>query len=387
LKTIPYGRQELDDDDVNAVVATLRSDFLTQGPVVPRFEAEVAALCGAEHAVAGSNATAMLHIACMALGLGKGDVLWTVPNTFVASANCALYCGASVDFIDIDPCTWNMSIPALRDRLSRSRRMGSLPKIVVPVDFGGQPAEIEEIAALAKEFGFRILEDASHAIGASRHAKPTGNCDHADVVVFSFHPVKIVTTGEGGMALTADPWLARRMQLLRSHGITRDPSEMESQPAGDWYYEQIALGFNYRMTELQAALGLSQLRHLERFVVRRNDLAERYKSALAHLPVRWQEILPGNRSAYHLFAIRLDGTRCKRPHREVFARMREAGIGVNLHYMPVHLQPYFRRLGFAPGYCPEAERYGAEAITLPLFPAMTESEQDRIVAALEAATG
>ncbi len=387
MKTIPYGRQQIDDDDVDAVIATLRSDFLTQGPIVPRFEAEVAARCGAAHAVAGSNATAMLHVACVALGLGNGDVLWTVPNTFVASANCALYCGASVDFIDIDPNTWNVSVSALRDKLSRARRLGSLPKVVVPVDFGGQPVEIEEIAALAKEFGFRVLEDASHAIGASRHGNPTGNCAHADVTVFSFHPVKIVTTGEGGMALTADSNLARRMQLLRSHGITRDPSEMESPPAGDWYYEQIALGFNYRMTELQAALGLSQLRHLESFVARRNYLAERYKRALAHLPVRWQEILPGNRSAYHLFTIRLDGTRCRHPHREVFASMRAAGIGVNLHYMPVHLQPYFRRLGFAPGYCPEAERYGAEAITLPLFPAMTESEQDRIVAALEAATG
>lgn len=386
MKTIPYGRQQIDDDDVEAVIATLRSDFLTQGPAVPRFEAEVAARCGVSHAVAGSSATAMLHVACMALGLGRGDILWTVPNTFVASANCALYCGADVDFVDIDPQTWNISVPALRDKLAQARRLGSLPKIVVPVDFGGQPVESEEIASLAREFGFRILEDASHAIGASRRGIPTGDCRNADIVVFSFHPVKIITTGEGGMALTAEPGLARRMQLLRSHGITRDPAEMQSIPGGEWYYEQIALGYNYRMTDLQAALGLSQLRHLESFVDRRNELAARYKRMLSHLPVRSQEILPDNRSAYHLFVIRLDRARCRRPHHEVFAAMRGSGIGVNLHYMPVHLQPFFRGLGFAPGHCPEGERYGEDAITLPLFPAMTEADQDRVVAALEAAT-
>jgi UDP-4-amino-4,6-dideoxy-N-acetyl-beta-L-altrosamine transaminase len=386
VKMIPYGRQQIDQHDIDAVVTTLRSDFLTQGPAVPRFESEVATRCGATHAVAGSSATAMLHVACAAMGLGKGDILWTVPNTFVASANCALYCGASVDFVDIDPRTWNISLPALRDKLARSRRLGSLPKVVVPVDFAGQPVQCDEIAALAAEFGFKILEDASHAIGASRHGVAAGNCRHSDIVVFSFHPVKIVTTGEGGMALTDDPVLARRMQLLRSHGITRDPSEMGSAPAGDWYYEQVALGFNYRMTDLQAALGLSQLRHLDNFVARRNELADRYKQALSHLPVRWQEVLPGNLSAYHLFVIRLDGARCRRPHHEVFAAMREAGIGVNVHYMPVHLQPFYRGLGFAPGHCPEGERYGQEAITLPLFPAMSDRDQDRVVAALEAAT-
>lgn len=385
MSIIPYGRQHLDEADIAAVVEVLRSDFLTQGPVVPRFEEAVAVRCGARFAVAGSNATSMLHLACLALGLGPGDTLWTVPNTFVASANCALYCGAQVDFVDIDPASWNISIEALRDKLTRARREGRLPKVLVSVDFGGQPVPSEEISALAHDFGFRVLEDASHAIGASRYGVPTGDCRHADIVVFSFHPVKIVTTGEGGMALTDDGEIVRRMRLLRSHGITRNPADMEATPLGDWYYEQVALGFNYRMTEIQAALGLSQLRRLDAFVVRRNELAERYKLALAPLPLRWQEIIPGNRSTYHLFTIRLDTARHTPPRAEVFAALRKAGIGVNLHYMPVHLQPHYRRLGFAPGYCPEAERHGAQAITLPLFPTMTEDDQSRVVEALSTA--
>lgn len=380
---IPYGRQDVRQVDIDAVVGVLRSDFLTQGPMVPRFEQAVAARCGAQHGVAVNSATSALHVACLALGLGPGDRLWTVPNTFVASANCGRYCGADVDFVDIDPDTWNMSVPALREKLLQARQGGSLPKVLVPVHFGGQPTEQEAIWELAQEFGFKVLEDASHAIGASRNGEPVGSCRWSHITVFSFHPVKIITTGEGGMALTNDDELAWRMTSLRSHGITREKSRMLGEPEGPWYYEQVALGFNYRMTDLQAALGLSQLSRLDEYIERRNTLARRYDQLLGGLKLQRPVAQPENRSAFHLYVVRLRTEAIRKTHREVFEAMRDRGIGVNLHYMPVYLQPYYRALGFEPGLCPEAERYGREAISLPLFYGLSEMDQGSVAKSLQ----
>lgn len=376
---IPYGHQDISEVDIQAVVDVLRSDFLTQGPIVPRFEQAVAARFGARHAVAVNSGTSALHVACMALNLGPGDLLWTVPNTFVASANCGRYCGASVDFIDIDPETWNLSLPALRNKLIKARRDGRLPKVVVPVHFGGQPTEQEAIWELAQEFGFRVLEDAAHSCGASRNSEPVGSCKWSHIAVFSFHPVKIITTGEGGMAMTNDDELAWRMAVLRSHGITRDPARMRGEPDGPWYYEQLELGYNYRMTDLQAALGLSQFARLDEFVERRNALARHYDQKLADLPLQLPTVQPGNKSAFHLYVVRLRSGVVRKTHGEVFEALRNQGVGVNLHYTPVYLQPYYRDLGFAPGLCPEAEQYSREAISLPLF-ATLNSEQINSVA-------
>lgn len=384
---IPYGRQDIQQSDIDAVVRVLRSDFLTQGPAVPRFEQAVAQRVGAAHAVAVSSATAALHVACIALELGPGDRLWTVPNTFVASANCARYCGADVDFVDIDRATWNLSVAALRAKLSEAARAGTLPKVVVPVHFGGQPTDQEAIWELAREYGFRIIEDASHAIGASRNGERVGSCRWSDITVFSFHPVKIVTTGEGGMALTNDSALADRMMQARTHGITRDPARFvhaasEEAPA-PWHYEQITLGFNFRMTDIQAALGTSQLDRLEAYVDRRNELARCYDVALRDLPLLRPTVHPQNRSAFHLYVVRLNGT--TRSQRQVGESLRAKGVGVNLHYAPVHLQPYYRALGFASGQFPEAEAYGRSALTLPLYPTMTTDQQDEVVSALKQA--
>ncbi len=381
-QTIPYGRQDITDADIAAVVAVLRSDWLTQGPAVPRFEDAVARYCGAQHAIAVNSATSALHIACLALGLGPGDRLWTSPITFVASANCGLYCGAEVDFVDIDPCTYNLCPKALEHKLLEAEQQGRLPKVVVAVHLCGQSCDMQAIHALSRRFGFCIIEDASHAIGGRYQGEPVGNCRYSDITVFSFHPVKIITTGEGGMALTNDAGLAKRMALLRSHGITRDPAQMTHGPDGPWYYQQIELGFNYRMTELQAALGVSQMDRIDDYVRRRHALAERYDARLAGLPLTlpWQH--PDSYSGLHLYVIRLKLDQIDRTHREVFEALRGQGIGVNLHYIPVHTQPYYQRMGFRAGDFPEAERYYAEAISLPMYPTMTESQQDQVVAAI-----
>jgi UDP-4-amino-4,6-dideoxy-N-acetyl-beta-L-altrosamine transaminase len=399
---IPYGHQDISLSDIEAVVEVLRSEFLTQGPTVPIFERAVSARVGAQHAVAVNSATSALHIACLALKLGPGDRLWTVPNTFVASANCGRYCGANVDFVDIDPLTWNLSLPLLRDKLVHAERVGRLPKILVPVHFAGQPTEQSAIWELAQEYNFRVLEDASHAIGASRNDEPVGSCRWSDIAVFSFHPVKIITTGEGGMALTNDNELAERMAVLRSHGITRDPARFRSQSYEPedaptpirpyargsqqyprWYYEQQMLGFNYRMTDIQAALGASQLERLDGYIERRNNLACRYDHALKDLPLRLPTVQPENRSAFHLYVVRLKRNATPKTHRQVFEELRQRGIGVNLHYMPVHLQPYYRELGFTQGQYPEAEAHAESAITLPLYSALTDQEQDQVVVALK----
>jgi UDP-4-amino-4,6-dideoxy-N-acetyl-beta-L-altrosamine transaminase len=378
---IPYGRQDVSEEDVQAVVRVLRSDWLTQGPTVPGFEAAVAARCKAAHAVAVNSATSALHLACLALQVGPGDQVWTSPITFVASANCARYCGADVDFVDIDPGHWCMSVERLAEKLARHRSAGhALPKVVIPVHLSGQSCDMRAIAGLGREYGFRVVEDASHAIGGAYLDGPVGDCRYSDITVFSFHPVKIITTGEGGMALTNDPAMHERMARLRTHGITRDPEQMARAPGGAWYYEQLDLGFNYRMTDLQAALGLSQLGRIDAFVRRRNELAQRYDAALEGLPVRRQHVPAGIVSARHLYPVRVDSRR----RNALFDSLRHEGIGVNVHYIPVHLQPYYRGRGFRAGDFPEAEAYGEEAISLPLFPAMSDEQHRRVVAGLRA---
>lgn len=380
---IPYGRQDISQQDIDAVVEVLQSDFLTQGPKVPAFEKSVVEACNAKYAVAVNSATSALHIACLALGLGKGDWLWTTPNTFVASANCGLYCGAQVDFVDIDPRTYNMSAKALEQKLVIAEKEGTLPKVVIPVHFSGQPCDMAAIHALSQKYGFKIIEDASHAIGGKYKDEPIGNCRYSDITVFSFHPVKIVTTAEGGVAVTNDPNLVEQLNLLRSHGITRDEGLMTKPADGPWYYQQIELGFNYRMTDMQAALGVSQMRRLDEYVAIRHELAERYNKLLNKLPITlpWQH--EDSYSGLHLYVIRLQLDKISKTHLDVFNGMREAGILVNLHYIPVHLQPYYKEMGFKEGQFPEAEQYYKEAISLPMFPTMTEEQQNQIVSTLK----
>lgn len=383
-KMIPYGRHDISQADIDAVIEVLHSDFLTQGPRVPHFEQRLASYCGATHAVAVNSATSALHIACLALGLGEGDWLWTTPTTFVASANCALYCGARVDFVDIDRNNWNLCPEALEQKLVIAEREGRLPKIVVPVHLCGRPCDMEAIYALSQRYGFKIIEDASHAIGARYGNEPVGNCRYSDITVFSFHPVKIITTAEGGAALTNQDALAEQMTLLRSHGITREPAMMSKAPDGPWYYEQIALGFNYRMTELQAALGISQMDRLDANVTRRHEIAARYDRLLDTLPVQ----LPArdkHYSAIHLYVVRLMLDRIGKTHLEVFTTLRERGIAVNLHYIPVHTHPFYRKMGFVLGNFPEAERYYHEAISLPLYPGLSDDDVNYVVESLKVA--
>jgi UDP-4-amino-4,6-dideoxy-N-acetyl-beta-L-altrosamine transaminase len=382
---IPYSRQDITQADIDAVVNVLKSDFLTQGPVVSNFERALSRHINVGHAVAVSNATSALHIACLALGLKTGDWLWTSPITFVASANCALYCGAQVDFVDIDPLTYNLCPEALEAKLALAEKVGKLPKILVAVHLCGQPCDLMQIHALSKKYGFKIIEDASHAIGGKYNAEFIGNCRYSDITVFSFHPVKIITTGEGGMSVTNDPELAAKMTLLRSHGITRDPAQMTHSSDGPWYYQQVELGFNYRITELQAALGISQMQRLNAYVKRRHELAERYGQLLADLPITtpWQH--PKSYSSFHLYVIRLQLDHISKTHTAVFQELLHQGIGVNLHYIPVHTQPYFQRMGFKIGDYPQAEKYYAEAISLPIFPGLTGADLEKITRIIQKA--
>lgn len=381
---IPYGRQDITQSDIDAVVAVLRSDYLTQGPQVPKFETTVAAKVGAAFGVAVNSATSALHIACLALDLGPGDWLWTSPITFVASANCALYCGAQVDFVDINERSYNLCPQKLAAKLEQAERDGRLPKIVVPVHLCGQSCDMYAIHALAQRYGFRIIEDASHAIGGRYRNEYVGNCRYSDITVFSFHPVKIITTAEGGMAVTNNAELASRMYLLRSHGITRDAAQMTHMPDGGWYYQQIALGFNYRMTDLQAAIGVSQMDRLDVYVARRHELRVIYDQELLALPVTipWQH--PDTHSALHLYPIRMKLDVLNSTQAQVFDALRQQGIGVNLHYIPVHLQPWYQRLGYRLGDFPAAERYYAEAISLPMYPTLEHSDQHKVIDALRA---
>jgi UDP-4-amino-4,6-dideoxy-N-acetyl-beta-L-altrosamine transaminase len=377
---IPYGKQDISESDIDAVVEVLRSDWITQGPTVPAFENTVAEKCKAEYAVAVNSATSALHIACLALRVGSGDTVWTSPNTFVASANCAHYCGASVDFVDIDPDTWCFSVEKLRQKLEAHKGAGKqLPKVVIPVHLSGQSCEMQGIYELGEQYGFKIIEDASHAIGGNYQNEPVGNCRYSDITVFSFHPVKIITTGEGGMALTNDQEIHVHMKRLRSHGIIRASEQMTRKPDGPWEYEQIELGFNYRMTDIHASLGKSQMERLDKFVERRNELAQKYDEAFADVPVQRQVVPDTVYSGRHLYVVRVPMDQ----HPSLFQTFLNEGVGVNLHYTPVHLQPYYRRLGFQDGMFPEAEKYGKEAISLPLYPKLTEEKQSHVITILK----
>ncbi|MCC2597549.1 UDP-4-amino-4,6-dideoxy-N-acetyl-beta-L-altrosamine transaminase [Pusillimonas sp. MFBS29] len=383
---IPYGKQDISEADIEAVIAVLKSDFLTQGPMVSRFEQRVATHVGSKYAVAVNSATSALHVACLALGLGEGDWLWTTPITFVASANCGIYCGAQVDFVDIDPDTYNLCTEALQRKLEIAEREGRLPKVLVAVHLCGQSCDMATIHALGQRYNFKIIEDASHAIGGKYKGDFIGNGYYSDITVFSFHPVKIITTAEGGMALTNDHYLASQMSLLRSHGVTRDPQLMTHRSDGPWYYQQIDLGFNYRMTDLQAALGVSQMDRLDEFISTRHKLAARYDILLKNLPVITPLQHPDSYSGLHLYVIRLRLDEIQASHRQVFESLRELGIGVNLHYIPIHTQPYYQKMGFRSGDFPNAERYYADAISLPLFHTMTEEQQNQVVAAVRKVT-
>lgn len=373
--TIPYGRQDIRRADIDAVLEVLSSDFLTQGPVVPLFEDMIADTTEVKYATAVNSATSALHIACLALGVGLGDYVWTVPNTFVASANCALYCGAKIDFVDIDPETYNISIDLLQKKLKKAKKTGHLPKVVIPVHLTGEPCDMAAIKKLAQEYNFKIIEDGSHAIGGQYAGKPIGCCEYSDITVFSFHPVKIVTSGEGGAALTNCPELDQKLKLLRSHGITRDPAHMEFPTDNGWYYEQVDLGFNYRMTDIHAALGLSQLTRLHDYVEKRQSIAARYDQSLKGGNLNTPYRNSSNKSALHLYVIQVEASQ----HKRIFHELRGNNIGVNLHYIPVHTQPYYQKLGFAWGDFPNSEDYYRKAISLPMFPTLTKVEQTFVI--------
>ena len=375
---IPYGRQEITDEDVQRVVDVLKSDYLTQGPVIDNFEREFADYCGAKYAVAVSSCTAALHISCLSLNVGEGDILWTVPNTFVASANCGLYCNATIDFVDIDPDTWNISIPALEKKLVTASRENKLPKAIVPVHFSGRSCDMRAIKKLSEKYGFAIIEDAAHSIGASYENEKVGSCAYADLTCFSTHPVKIITTGEGGIVTTNDEKLYKKLLCLRTHGITRDPNQMTKEPDGPWYFEQIMLGYHYRMTDLQAALGLSQMGRVDKYVDTRRQLARRYHDKLRELPLQLPQNEDIDTSSWHIYVVRLQLDKIAKTQKTVFDEMRSADIGVNLHYIPVHFHPYYQKLGFKKGDFPQCEQYYREALTLPLYPGLTHKEQDYI---------
>ena len=380
---IPYGRQDINQADIDSVINVLQSDFLTQGPQTPLFEKIVSDYCGAEYGVAVNSATSALHIACMALNLGEGDYLWTSPNTFVASANCGLYCSAKVDFVDINLLTYNLSPEELEKKLIQARQDNKLPKIVIPVHFAGQSCDMRKIHSLSQEYGFKIIEDASHAIGGMYLGQPIGGCQYSDITVFSFHPVKIITTAEGGLATTNDKKLSERMQLFRSHGVTRDPRLMTKKSEGGWYYQQVELGFNYRMTELQAALGVSQMKRLDEFVTLRHKRQKRYDKFLKNLPVVTPYQDMDSYSALHLYPIQIQIEKVKNTRKEIFEALRKNGVGVNVHYIPVHTQPYYENIGFKKGDFPNVERYYESTISIPLFHAMTFEQQDQVIVALK----
>jgi UDP-4-amino-4,6-dideoxy-N-acetyl-beta-L-altrosamine transaminase len=379
---IPYGKHDISKEDIDAVIHVLKSDFITQGPTVEKFERVVSEFCKANYGIATNSATSALHIACLSIGLGKGDYLWTSTITFVASANCGLYCNANIDFVDIDPKTYNISSKALEEKLIQARQDNKLPKVVIPVHFAGQPCEMKKIYQLSQEYGFKIIEDASHSIGGEYKGQPVGNCKYSDITIFSFHPVKIITTGEGGMALTNSATLAKKMLLLRSHGVTRDQELIANENEGPWFYQQIELGYNYRMTDIQAALGISQMKRLNEFINNRHKIKQRYDKKLSNMPVVIPYQSENSYSALHLYPIQIRCNSLKKTHEQIFKEMRENNIGVNLHYIPVHTQPYYQNMGFKKGDYPNAEHYYSRAMSLPIFNTMTTMQQDEVIAVL-----
>ena len=379
---INYARHEITSDDIDAVVSVLKSDYLTQGPEVPNFEQDICNKVGSKYAVGVNSATSALHIACIAIELGPGDILWTSSNTFVASANCAQYCGAKVDFIDINPHTWNISTSQLEEKLKEASEKNTLPKAIVAVHFAGQPTDQDRIWELSKKYGFKIIEDASHALGASRNGEPVGSCKWSDLTIFSFHPVKAITSGEGGMALTNNESLFNKMMMLRTHGITSIRKNFVISSPSPWHYEQQLLGFNYRMNDIEATLGRSQLKRLDEFIEKRNYLAHRYNNLLRDLPIKLPMIRNENYSAFHIYVVLLELEQISKTHQDVFEGLRKRGIGVNVHYAPVHLHPYYRELGFTEGQYTEAESFATSAITIPLYSQLTEEQQNYVIESL-----
>ena len=383
-KKIKYGRQDITKGDIDAVKNVLTSEWLTQGPMVPIFEETVATYCGSEYSVATNSATSALHIACLALDLGKGDILWTCPNTFVASPNAALYCGAQVDFIDCDKDTYNIDVIKLEEKLQQAKQQNNLPKIIMPVHLTGQSCEMETIYKLSQKYGFKIIEDGSHAIGGEYKNTKVGSCEYSDITVFSFHPVKIITTGEGGMALTNDPTIYKKLKKLRSHGITSDIDEMQPRSSNElWSYQQVCLGYNYRMTDISAALGVSQMSRIDEYIQRRHIIANTYNEALANLPLKLPYQHPDTYSSYHLYVVRLELDKLQSSHKEIHDNLLEAGINVNLHYIPVYRQPFYENMGFKEGYCPESEKYHKSAISIPMYPTLDDSDQDWVIETLK----
>jgi UDP-4-amino-4,6-dideoxy-N-acetyl-beta-L-altrosamine transaminase len=376
---IPYGKQEITQSDIDSVIEVLKSDFLTQGPIVPIFENHIKNYCGSKYAIASNSATSSLHSACHALGVSKGDIVWTSANTFVASSNCAIYCGATVDFIDIDPRSFNICLNKLESKLILAKKNGNLPKVLIPVHLTGQSCDMKKIYELSLTYNFKIIEDASHSIGSKYLDRYVGSCDYSDITIFSFHPVKIITTGEGGIATTNDKNLAEKLNLFRSHGVTRDSKLMKKHSDGPWYYEQIDIGYNYRMTELQAALGISQLERIESIITKRHLIANEYNKKLKNLPLRLPLQDNKSYSSYHLYVIRLNLDQIEISHKDFFIKMRDEDILINLHYIPVYLHPYYKKLGFKEGHCPEAEKYYGDAISIPMFPSLTAKEQDKVI--------
>jgi UDP-4-amino-4,6-dideoxy-N-acetyl-beta-L-altrosamine transaminase len=386
MKKINYGRQDINEEDIDAVISVLRSDWLTQGPVVPKFETSITEYCGVQYAVATNSATSALHIACLALEVGELDYVWTTPMTFVASANCALYCGANVDFVDIDPLTNNLCVHNLEAKLVEAEKIGRLPKVVIPVHLNGQSCDMAGIHLLSKRYGFKVIEDASHAIGGKYKGDMIGSCQFSDIAIFSFHPVKIITSGEGGMAVTNDLVLNKKLRLFRSHGITNSLEDMQLRPNEEiWNYQQIVLGFNYRMTELQAALGISQLKRIDNFVLRRHAIAKRYDDELIGLPLitPWQH--PDSYSAYHLYPIQVKQIKGGISQLDLHNKMQESNINVNLHYIPVYRHPFYEALGFKKGYCPQAEKYHKTVLSIPMYPSLTELQQTKVIDVLNEA--
>jgi UDP-4-amino-4,6-dideoxy-N-acetyl-beta-L-altrosamine transaminase len=376
---IPYGRQDINQQDIDAVVDVLTSDFITQGPTVPLFEEKLKEFCGSKYAIASNSATSSLHAACYALGVSVGDEVWTSPNTFVASANCALYCGAKIDFVDIDSKTYNLSPEKLEEKLKIAKRRGKIPKVVIPVHLTGQSCDMKKIFQLSQEYGFKIIEDASHAIGAKYFDENVGSCKYSDITVFSFHPVKIITTAEGGIATTNQKSLAEKLDLFRSHGITKNKNFLKNNNDGPWYYEQIDIGYNYRMTDIHAALGISQINRIKSIIEKRHSIADRYSKELNGIPIflPWQD--PNQHSSFHLYVIRLDIKKASISHKDFFIKMRESNILVNLHYIPVYFHPYYQKLGFEKGYCIEAENYYKSAVSIPIFPTLSNDDQSMVI--------
>ncbi len=374
---IPYSRQSINENDINEVIKVLKSEMITQGPIVEKFEKTICSYTSSNYSVLTNSATSALHISCLALGLSKGDILWTSPNSYVASANVGLLCNAKVDFVDIDPENYNMCPTALSIKLKNAEKLGQLPKIVMPVHFAGQSCDMIKIKKLSEKYGFKIIEDASHAIGGSYNNTKIGSCRFSDITVFSFHPVKIITTAEGGCAITNNEEIFEKLKLLSSHGVTRNPKFMAEKNSDKWVYDQISIGFNYRMSDMNAALGLSQLLRIDCFLKKRNKIAKKYFQQLKNIDLKLPKQEDYNLSAFHLFPIQVKN------RKRIYELFHQNDIKVNVHYRPIHTQPFWQKRGFKSGLFPNSEFYYSQAISLPIFYDLNDELQDNVIKILQ----